>query len=179
MDVFFTVAGLPGNGQELTVLARVQNPGSGSLMRSYNFVYRVGTGFQYWRGVNGGSYAQIGATVSSPVLVVGDGLGFRVQGSTLTGYYRKAGVWTALPSRTDTTIVGAGFAGLELNGANSGGRADDFAAATVGAAPPAAPPSNTVLPAITGAAQVGQVLSGSTGTWSGSPTSFAYQWSRL
>ena len=42
--------------------------------------------------------------------------------------------------------------------------------------PPA--PVNSVLPAITGTAQVGQSLSSSTGTWSGSPTSYAYQWSR-
>ena len=103
-------------------------------MRSYNFVYKVGSGFEYWRGVNGGTYAQLGATIASPALAVGDGLGFRVQGSTLTGYYRKAGVWTALASRTDTVITGAGYAGLELNGANSNGRADDFGAATISAA---------------------------------------------
>ena len=36
-------------------------------------------------------------------------------------------------------------------------------------------PVNTVLPAITGTAQVGQTLTSSTGTWSGSPT-FARQW---
>ena len=36
-------------------------------------------------------------------------------------------------------------------------------------------PTNTVAPAITGTAQVGQVLSGSTGTWTESP-SFARQW---
>lgn len=39
-------------------------------------------------------------------------------------------------------------------------------------------PGNTVLPAITGVAQQGQVLSASTGTWTGSPSSYAYQWLR-
>lgn len=36
-------------------------------------------------------------------------------------------------------------------------------------------PANTVAPAITGTAQVGQTLTSTTGTWSGSPT-FARQW---
>lgn len=38
-------------------------------------------------------------------------------------------------------------------------------------------PDNTVLPAITGTAEVGLTLTGSTGTWTGSPTpSYTYQW---
>lgn len=42
-------------------------------------------------------------------------------------------------------------------------------------ATPAAAPTNTVLPAVSGVAQVGQVLTALEGTWTGAPT-FTYQW---
>lgn len=37
---------------------------------------------------------------------------------------------------------------------------------------------NTVRPSITGTAQVGQVLTAETGTWTGSPSAFTYRWAR-
>ncbi len=37
---------------------------------------------------------------------------------------------------------------------------------------------NTVLPAISGAAQVGSTLTTGTGSWNGNPSSYAYSWSR-
>jgi hypothetical protein len=42
--------------------------------------------------------------------------------------------------------------------------------------PSLVPPINTTLPSITGAALTGETLKVSTGTWTGSPSSFTYQW---
>jgi hypothetical protein len=46
------------------------------------------------------------------------------------------------------------------------------------AAPPVTAPVNTAHPVITGVAQVGQTFTASAGTWSGSPTTYAYEWRR-
>ena len=42
--------------------------------------------------------------------------------------------------------------------------------------PPPPPPSNTTAPAITGQTIQGQTLSTTNGSWTGSPSSYAYQW---
>jgi hypothetical protein len=44
--------------------------------------------------------------------------------------------------------------------------------------PPPTAPVNTIAPEITGGTYVGDVLTTTNGTWSGSPSSYAYQWKR-
>ena len=39
-------------------------------------------------------------------------------------------------------------------------------------------PTNSLAPSVTGIARTGETLSASTGTWTGSPTAYAYQWKR-
>jgi hypothetical protein len=63
--------------------------------------------------------------------VQGDGLRLRAIGSTLEAwrYDNNAGAWTKLGQTSDATYVGIGYVGLGMRG--TGGRLDDFGAATL------------------------------------------------
>ncbi len=64
-----------------------------------------------------------------------------------------------------------------VTASNAGGSASASSAATA-VVIPAAAPVNVSPPAVSGSAREGHVLSASTGAWSGSPTSYAYEWQR-
>jgi hypothetical protein len=59
---------------------------------------------------------------------------------------------------------------------NAGGSAS-AASSQTGVVQPLPAPTNSGLPQISGTAQQSQTLSASNGSWTGSPTSYAYQWS--
>ena len=62
---------------------------------------------------------------------------------------------------------------------SSGGELDAAAAvALAGGDPPYAAPGNRVRPVVSGAATVGSTLTVSTGSWSRTPSGYAYQWER-
>lgn len=62
------------------------------------------------------------------------------------------------------------------NGLGSTAVASPLSAQVGGTATSNPPPANSTLPDISGTPQAGQSLSATTGSWSGSPTSYAYQW---
>ena len=55
-------------------------------------------------------------------------------------------------------------------------RTCSLSAYVTGAGPTPPPPTNTALPSISGGAQQGDTLTSTNGSWTGSPSSFAYQW---
>jgi hypothetical protein len=75
--------------------------------------------------------------------------------------------------RTKLKVLGLAAVGALLLLAAIAGLAE-----TGGAAAPQAAPGNQSPPTISGTTQEGSTLTTSNGTWSGSPTSFTYQWRR-
>jgi hypothetical protein len=83
-----------------------------------------------------------------------------------------------LMSSTNTHTIGPGEIGYRYRVIVTASRPGSSVAATSAETaqiqtPPA--PVNTALPALNGLAKIGQVLTATTGTWSGSPTSYTYQ----
>lgn len=115
--------------------------------------------------------------------------GTNTVGSTLT--LTSNGTWAGASSfafqwqRGGTNIAGATASTYVLQSADVGYSITCLVTATntagsssVSSNAISLAPINTVAPTISGTNQVGSTLSSSTGTWSGSPSSYAYQWQR-
>lgn len=102
-----------------------------------------------------------------------------------TGYayqWKRGGVAIAGSINGTRTLAAADVGAImtcTVTATNAGGSASadtPGTAAVIAASIPV--PVNTVAPAVTGTGTVGQVLTTDNGTWSNSPTSYAYAWRR-
>ncbi len=128
--------------------------------------------------VPGGGVPQVGQTLMATTgLWTGSPTGFSYQWYNLsTGLIPMATMSTYVPSPFD---AGSKLA-VSVTASNIGGSSLPSTSVATLAVAAASVPVNTALPAISppGAASVGQPLSVSNGSWTNSPTSFTYQWTR-
>jgi hypothetical protein len=120
-----------------------------------------------------------GSTVEGGVLTTTPGTW---SGSPTYAYQWKRDV-TNVGTNTNTYTSVTGDVGstitVVVTATNAGGNASATSAAVGPITTSATAPANTVLPAISGTTSIGNVLTSTTGTWTGSPTiTYAYQWTR-
>jgi hypothetical protein len=154
------VAGFAGAGRAVTTVAPVNTapptisgtPTVGQTLTAENGTWsNTPTSFTYqWLRCNGGGNS------CDPV----------ANGANKT--YTLVGADAGSTMRVRVTATNA-------DGSNSAQSAQTAAVAALNAG---VPPKNTTLPAISGTTRVGQTLTSDQGSWTGNPTSFAYQWQR-
>lgn len=144
-----------------------------SLNTMYYFRYRPDPTVWEIGKLVGGTSTILGSYTHVPTVGNTYHVKLEMRGTTLKGYIDGVLQITA----TDSAITAAGRAGirwLEASASNTTGiHFDNFSATD-----PAVVPANTVAPVISGIRVVGQTLTSTTGTWTNTPTSYAYQWTR-
>lgn len=170
-----TVAQVGAAGYAFALWARVQNPNNATTMRAYLCSFSDGGGWRFFKCTAGGTFTLIGPVVATNTPVNGMMMKFTVVGSTLKLEVSTSGgaSWTTVMTQIDSTVTGAGTVGTEVYDAT-----DLIAINTFDQVAVAAGPVNTVAPVVSGSAGAGSTLSVAVGTWSNTPTSFTYQWTR-
>lgn len=125
MEITIRVPVLPGAGGGVGIRLRTQNAEDATQAAGYAFDYFVGTGFQLYVMTAGGSYAQLGTTVSPHALAPFEYLVARISGTTIDTWWKGVdGVRHSVFSGIeDGTVTGLGCGGFELN--DSVGRIDN------------------------------------------------------
>lgn len=124
-------------------------------------------------------------TVTDGALIVAVDVDFA---DNTTDFGPPSGSTPTFTERLDTTLTYVATGNLATAGAtgdkthtNNGGGGAPWGSVLLAIRPGEVitdPPVNTVAPAVTGTAQVGQTLSCTTGTWDNSPSGYTYQWQR-
>ena len=164
-----------GAGDILRVGARVTG-GTNSHSGYYVSVSATG-GWSIGRVDNGTPLVTL-ANGPTQTLASGDKIAIRIVGSVVTALHSTpAGGWTQVLSydtaQDSIRYTAAGSLAVEFKTST----VDDFGGGSLTAAQ--TPPVNQTIPVISGTTTVGQQLSTSTGSWTGSPApTFSYQWKR-
>jgi len=124
-EVSARITTLPGNGNQIRLLARVQQPGTsaydGYMLRTNQL---SGTDQVFLERVDNG--ALVNRLTISQNLTAGDVLLLRVKGSTLEAWLKRGTAWSLLGSVVDSSYGAAGYVGVGIRAKT--GRLDDFGA---------------------------------------------------
>jgi hypothetical protein len=119
-EAYFTIATKQGNGFDVFINLRIQNPHTASV-NGYNFTLSAAAGtdqVSLWKEV-AGVYTQIGSSVAQE-FNAGDIFRARSFGTTHTISRFDGASWTLVASWSDASISGAGYIGIGHNaGANA------------------------------------------------------------
>lgn len=176
-DLFIEIpiATAPAAGKGIAAWLRVQNAGNDTTARGYLASYIVGTGVTVYKLLNGHAYTAISPVVAQTI-AEDEALRGEIVGSTITVYrVDAAGVKHAIDFGapvTDTDITGAGAIGFEIN--DTSAEIDNLKGGEFNVDAP----TSTIAPTVTApdGYHVGDTVTATTGDWTGSPSSFAYQW---
>jgi hypothetical protein len=138
-----------GHAGTLLASATISSPTAGAWNAVGISPVAVSSGTVYW-------LAALGPTGKLALRDVASG-GDPSQNSTSSSLTELRSSWSGGASWTDSP-------------------ASFYASTEILESPPPAAPTNTVLPVVSGSAAEGETLSASSGSWLGSPTSYAYQW---
>jgi len=132
VEVFVTVATLPGTGNAVRVHARLQQPGGAGSQDGYqirtNQVSGSANDQVFIERIDNNAITTI-ATFTQE-LATGDKVGIRCVGTTIEAWYKSgAGAWTKLGQATDATYSADGYVGVGIRG--TAGRIDDFSVGTI------------------------------------------------
>lgn len=155
VQAYATVAVKPGNGDEVSVVARVQGQGGASTWDGYRLVYTTDAGDDLWqldRVTDNVSAATIASGTRE--LSAGEKIGIECIGSTISGYVWDGVSWVLLGSGTDSTYASAGRVGIRIR--NTTARLDDFFAGENPAARLSQEPVEAVVFPTSGSARTSQ-----------------------
>lgn len=137
-EVFVTLGsvGTTGSTDYFELWLRLTNPGDPANIAGYRVGLEGSAPYtvRFYK-VTTGTPVQLGADITGISWSVGDSLWFTAIGNTLTLYRNPVSTitWTSVGARTDGTIAGAGYLGLEANSA--AWKFDNFGGGTITSSP--------------------------------------------
>ena len=134
VEAYLTMPTLPGNGNNISISARVLQAGGNATYDGYRVRMNQVAGsnndaLDICRVDN--AVVTSLASFASRDFVAGEKIGIRCIGSTVQAWYYSGGVWTLAAQATDTTYSATGKVAIHLRGTT--GRLDDVFAGVVGA----------------------------------------------